>query len=291
MIKEDVIAIAKMYNTRMEFKKGNQYVYAIAGKLGIRDEACAHMRSGRIKWTKDTVMAEMAKYDTRTDFAIGSSGAYGVACREGWIDEIETVNKTWTKKEVMEEASKYKHRVDFQKGNYAAYGYAYRHGFFDEACAHMTSLTITWTPQLLAEEALKYSTRSEFKMSNNSAYKKAYGFKIMDEICKHMTKITTVSDNDAIYIWKVLDMEDTYKIGTTSSRLGDKRVKDTIGLSGFYGEIIIIAKVSCRATDIENEIHSWGDPIEFTEFEGYTEFRVLNKEALQEAIELITSYS
>ncbi len=295
MTREDVIEIAKMYDTRKEFKKGSQFAYVTAGKLGIRDEACAHMKSGRVKWTKDAVMKEMTKYETRGAFAKGSGGAYKIALKNGWIDEIKSSFKKWTKKEVIEEALKYKHRIDFKNGNYAAYGYAYKHGFFDEACAHMTKLTTTWTPDRLREEALKFETRNDLKMATHDAYRQACNMGMLDEICTHMTKVTTISDNDAIYIWKVIGVEDNglpvYKIGTTSARLGDKRIKNTINHSGFDGDMIILAQVNTRATDIENEIHAMGKEIDIGRFEGYSEFRALSEEALREAIELITSYS
>ena len=283
----------------MEFKKGNQFVYVMAGKLGIRNEACAHMKSGYIRFTKDIVKKEALKYNRKTDFVSGSRGAYDAARKNGWLDEVcehmVAQYKTWTHEEVRDIALQYKHKVDFQKGNYAAYGYAYRQGIFDDICSHMTKLTTTWTPDRLREEALKFETRNELKMATHDAYRQAINMGMMDEICAHMTKVTTVSDNDAIYIWKVIGIEENglpvYKIGTTSARLGDKRIKDTIAHSGFDGDMIILAQLKIRATIIEGQIHDMGKEIDIGRFEGYSEFRALSDTSLSKAIDLITSNS
>ena len=40
---ETIAAEASKYRTRSEFNKGSGSAYVVAGKLGIRDEVCAHM--------------------------------------------------------------------------------------------------------------------------------------------------------------------------------------------------------------------------------------------------------
>ncbi|MAX66512.1 MAG: hypothetical protein CME66_06215 [Halobacteriovoraceae bacterium] len=51
--KERILKEAKKYSTKKEFNEKCSAAYSAAGKLKIRDEACAHMDSNL--WTKETM--------------------------------------------------------------------------------------------------------------------------------------------------------------------------------------------------------------------------------------------
>ena len=99
---------------------------------------------------------------------------------------------------------------------------------------------------------------------------------------------TSASDNDSIYIWKLADTNN-YKIGITSSRLGEHRIETVARKMGRVDFTIIIQKkVDGKATDIETLLHKTYKEIpNLGLFDGSTEFRVLSDPQLQECIAVI----
>jgi hypothetical protein len=94
------------------------------------------------------------------------------------------------------------------------------------------------------------------------------------------------SDNDAVYIWKVQGKADLYKIGVTSQRLGETRIEQVSGASGFAVEWIRIFEVeSGTAAKVEAEMLACGGLVDFDEpFDGSTEFRRMDDAELLAAI-------
>lgn len=97
------------------------------------------------------------------------------------------------------------------------------------------------------------------------------------------------SDNNVIYIWKVIGLDNVYKIGVTSSRLGSIRIEEVAKKGGgLQYDIKVIAAVVGKATDIETRLLSIGTKYTFTQsFNGCTEFRTLTDQELYTALEII----
>lgn len=102
------------------------------------------------------------------------------------------------------------------------------------------------------------------------------------------------SDNDAIYIWKAIGQFynglQLYKIGVTSSRLEDKRIKLLAKKIKMDFEIITLRSVPGSAQYLESRLLSFGLDPGFMGFDGATEFRVLSDEALAEITQVIQNY-
>lgn len=104
----------------------------------------------------------------------------------------------------------------------------------------------------------------------------------------------TGSDCDAVYIWKSNSLFNglpVYKVGVTSYKLGDSRIKEVSKVSGLKAEIIQLKKVKVTATNIEKELKSIGIDPKLDKFKGSTEFRAMNDDELKQAIELILQYA
>lgn len=102
------------------------------------------------------------------------------------------------------------------------------------------------------------------------------------------------SDNDAIYVWKAIGQfyngVQLYKIGATSSRLADKRIKLVAKKIKMEFEIITLRSVPGSAQYLESKLLNFGLDPEFIGFDGATEFRALTDEVLTEIIQTIQNY-
>ena len=248
----------------------------------------------RTKWTDDMLAAEAAKYQTRKEFSRGNKNAYAAARDRHLLDKIcghmTTRYTTWTYDLLATEAAKYQTRKEFGRGNEKAYQAARSRKLLDEICGHMKKMTY-WTADLVYAEATKYQTRSEFQRRSQSAYRAAKRLNLLDQICAHMVD-GLGSDNDAIYIWRAVRMsyngESVYKIGVTSARLGNRRIKDVAQESGFDYELILCQPVQGKATELEKKLHLLGEDPKLSGFSGCTEFRALSDSALEAAVALIS---
>ena len=101
-----------------------------------------------------------------------------------------------------------------------------------------------------------------------------------------------VSDADAVYIWRLVDTthneKPVYKIGTTSVRLRDTRIREMAKFLHKKADIVIIAGVGRCARAIEKQILMFGENPGYTGFGGFTEFRALTNAELSVAVSLIT---
>jgi hypothetical protein len=97
-------------------------------------------------------------------------------------------------------------------------------------------------------------------------------------------------DNDTIYIWRVTgalhDGKPVYKIGITSARLGEERIKHVAKKHKVGYEIIIFAKTRVPAMRIEERIKRIGENPGYTG-DGATEFRAWSEMELQRALDII----
>ena len=104
--KEEVIAIARQFETRNEYLNAERAVYQYGVAKGWHDEATAHMPSYRRKkgaTTKEEVLEDARQYETIAEWFAGSTPNYNLAQRAGWLDaiseEVGLTSRYWDRKE------------------------------------------------------------------------------------------------------------------------------------------------------------------------------------------------
>jgi hypothetical protein len=250
-----------------------------------------------LKWTEEKLIADALKYKTRKEWESYSNSAYQVARNRGLLDtccgHMESGRFLWTDDNLIADALKYKTRSEWQRDSRSAYTTAHKRGLLDVCCAHMNAVYIFWTIDALKADALKYKTRIEWRRDSYGAYQSAHKRKLLDVCCTHMESGLCGTDNDAVYIWKaigqVFNGEQIYKIGVTSSRLGKDRILFCANKADFDAEIVIIANVNGKATEVEKSLLSIGADPKYVGFNGCTEFRAMTAAQLNRAIDIINS--
>jgi hypothetical protein len=102
------------------------------------------------------------------------------------------------------------------------------------------------------------------------------------------------SDYDAVYIWEVIGLKyhgkQVYKIGQTSARLGDDRIKAVAReINRDYKILRLFHTDTGKALAIEKQLLTYGEPVEMplvVKVGGSSEFRALTKVDLIMLLEL-----
>lgn len=260
-----------------------------------------------LKWTPDAVRAEAAKHPHAKSFVAQARGAYNAARRYGIYQEVSQnwerapSSKAvwygkWTPERVRSVAPLFSSRVEFQERCRGGYQAARRFGIVDEVCAHMFRRTQKWHPDTIAAEAAKYDNRLAFARQSAGAYAAARALGIVDQVCAHMA-LNLIADNNVIYIWRANGSEKdcglaVYKIGTTSERLGDKRIHECAAAFGFEADIVSKHFVGLRATLIENFLLAmFPRQPRLPTLNGYSEFRLLSREDLRQAQSIAEAFA
>lgn len=287
---------ALKFKTKFEFKKQSAKAYDAAYSRKILKEICAHMDIVRTEWNLQSIQDEALKYSAINEFRMGSS-AYQAARKRGIValvtSHMAKTRAAWTDEMLSKEAKRFETRADFKVSSQAAYLAATRRNQIDLICAHMTPQRETWNILKIQDEAKKYISRADFERGSPNAYHAAVRNKMMDDVSLHMEN-RSPTDNDAIYIWcavgAVFNGNKVYKVGITSSRLSDNRVKMVAKKAGFKAEIIALHKVSRKASEIECELLSIGERPMYEKFDGHSEFRAMSHEDLARAVEVASRW-
>ncbi len=290
-----VMEKAKEFTTTGAFRAKYGGYMAWARRNGHVESITAHMKKGRQpKWTTPMLKIEADKYNTRRAFQDGSKGAYLHALANGKLDSLcthmTTNRKNWDEKSCRDTALKFTIKEEFSKAYRGAFTYALRNGILDDVCSHMTPLRVNWTTPQLYEEAKKYTNRSAFRYGNYTAYSAAQRRGILQHICAHMPYHDSSTDDDCLYIWKLVDEYfngvQLYKIGVTSVRLGSKRIEICANSGGFEYDIIIMKEVP-KASVYEKEFLTYGANPKLKGFEGATEVRALTDNEIDTILAMI----
>jgi len=243
--------------------------------------------SKRIKWTDEMLADEAKKYETRSDFVKGSNAAR-TAQRRGIMDKIcahmpirRDMPQKYTDDDLINIASKYSTLADFYKQDNGAYQTLKRRPIWNEATKHLekTRNNDPYSEEEILEIALRYDSRADFKRGCKGAYAKVFVLGLEDKAFEHM--IRQHGDYDAIYVWEAIgeywNDKKVYKIGLTSARLKDERMKRVAGRSGLVASMIILKKLTnTNVSKLEKQLHEYGEEVKFSrDFDGCTEFRAL----------------
>jgi len=103
------------------------------------------------------------------------------------------------------------------------------------------------------------------------------------------------TNNDALYIWKALGLTfngtQVYKVGVTSARLSDTRIKHVARKASVEYEIVVLKEVAGGATETEAKLLRMGVNPLYEGFVGCTEFRAFSEPELLEALSIIAKAS
>ncbi len=200
----------------------------------------------------------------------------------------------WSLEALRSEAVKYDTRQSFKHGSPLAYSSARKQGLLDKICAEMRCGKTIWTLGALRDEASRFSGRTDFMINAGGAYKAAVAQGVLDEVCAHMEPGAGTSDNDAVYIWRVVGRyrhgKPVFKIGVTSSRLREKRISAVASLAKVKADTVALVKVP-DARAVESELLLIGEPAAFNKGSGHTEYRALSSSELEQALVILARAS
>ena len=138
--KEYCANIAKKYQYRFDFIKGDKAAYEGARRYGYLDEVCAHMKPKLQMPSKEDYRKIALGYKTILDFRKDNLKALNYIIRHGWYDEMcsHLIKRIyWTEDMVLKETDKCDTPKDFRVNCPKAYDWARRHGFLDKCNDHI----------------------------------------------------------------------------------------------------------------------------------------------------------
>ncbi len=237
---ETIYVIAITCDTIIEFKTKSQSAYNAARKLGVLNIVTAHMRDGRIKWTKDKILAEAKKYNNPYAFQLGSKNAYQAAINMGILKEACThmtrlCHEPYDKENLKPIVAKHRDIGALRSEDPDAYAAICRLGLLEELTSSLDRERHYWSDQDLFEEARKYMTHGEFKEKNKSAYTLCVERGILEEVCSHMFKSGTVSSSEYAILCAVKKFfPETKRYKTNSVKIENKS-----HIKGFEVDILV----------------------------------------------------
>jgi len=196
---ELIMKVAKEFRKRTNFARFS-YAYHAAKKLGILEEACAHMdelQKPHGYWNKERVAAEAKKYKTRTDFMNGNSAAYSKAKDMNWVDDVCTHMTSsqkprgyWTYENCMTEAKRWVSRSQFERGANGAWAASIKYGLAGEI-PHASGFSYKikyWSRSAVLKEISEkciYGRTDWYNKSKNS-YAYAAKHSLIEDIAKEL---------------------------------------------------------------------------------------------------------
>lgn len=235
-------------------------------------------------------------FTARAEFGKAHPSAYRSARTLKIVEDIFPASlrggKTkWNDSAVREEALKYNSRVEFYRGSASAYNSAKALGILNELFGYQKQ---QWTKERLRELSKKYQSRIEFYRKDGSAYTTALRIGMMDDLFP-VTRGKSPSDYDCVYVWKAVGQFyegcPVFKIGVTSSRLGEVRIGQVAAASGFEYEVVSIKNSIVKAVLLEKELLSLGKSPKYTGFNGCSEFRAMDDMAFEKAMNLMENWN
>jgi hypothetical protein len=301
--KPKLIKSARRFRTRGEWFKGEVSAYSACFKRGWMDdpEITGHMVKVREDWDKPKLIKSARKFSTRNEWVKGDYKAYQACSKRGWLNDpeitghMEKVVEDWDKPKLIKSARRFSTRVEWVKGDKNAYQSCVNRGWIDdpEITGHMRCGLTKWTREDIIESARRFNTRGEWLNGDSNAYDacRHRGWMNDSDITGHMVAGDSASDNDAVYFYEFEYARTTlYKIGFTSIRLGDKRIKDVMGKAGCQPSNIFIWQVD-NAREIEQKMLAVGTQQEFYRGDGSTEMRILTPEQVRRVLRIAQNAS
>jgi len=200
--------------------------------------------------------------------------------------------RVWSEENIRKEAAKWRGKTDLQNNCQTAYQAAVRMGILDTLYSGGYR---KWDEVSIREIASGFVSKKLF----NLAYPGAYGAAarkypgLLDEL---FSNLKLPMENNAIYIWRAVgefyNGNPVYKIGVTSARLGDWRIKLCANKWGVAFELMCleVLPAGVKATDVEKKLLILGENPGYGGIDGHTEFRAMSDSALYAAVSIIASH-
>jgi hypothetical protein len=142
--KELVLADARKYATKLEWRNASLSAYVIATRNGWFPEACAHvniLKAPNGYWTTERILAEAARFENTAAWNKGSPISYGIAKKRQLVPASMPRKKKphgfWSKERIALTAATCKTRGEFRITAPSAYTIAAASGWLEDVCAHM----------------------------------------------------------------------------------------------------------------------------------------------------------
>jgi len=200
--KEKVLADAKNFSSKSEWKKNSGSAYKASKSDDYFDKATAHMKTPEKtrKWTQETILLDAKKYKSRSEWKRFSPGAVNASRKLGFFDQavkhmkILNPKGKWSEKsDVLASAKKHTSRHEWAKHEVGAYESAKNKGWFEEAVAHMPrrmtdKSKLKWTKETVIYSAKEFSTITEWRKKYVGAYESSKKNGWFDEAIQHMKR-------------------------------------------------------------------------------------------------------
>ena len=303
---KDVLPLAKQCKTKHEFRT----------RFGA---ACNE--SYRHGWIKDLeqfwvsrlltdeprseIIKAAKKAGTKVSFQYNFSRQYKAAKAQGILQEIyelyipEGRKPNWTYETAAEAAKLYTTRKAFQYGNHrGAYQWLRINKLLDKACdaAGIKNVRRYWSDQDLIDECKQYTSIVDL-IENDPGIRTTVERRGLETVAfAHFVRpdTATASDYDAIYLWRSdikVDGNWVYKVGLTSHRLGEDRIRKVATAAGTTAKILILCKTTCNAIHVERLIKKFGTRPTLKWFNGYKEFRVMTAAQVRQVMAIIKQHA
>lgn len=142
--KQLVLADAKKYVTKLEWRNASPSAYVIATRNDWFPEACAHMaivKAPNGYWTVERILAEAARFENTAAWNKGRPISYGIAKKRQLVPASMPRKKKphgyWNKERIALIAATCKSRGEFRTTAPSAHTIAAAAGWLDDVCAHM----------------------------------------------------------------------------------------------------------------------------------------------------------
>ncbi len=190
---KEILNSAAKYSARSQWAARELGAYIAARRLGILDEACAHMSNGHRRWSVSAIAEDAKRFQNRSSWRNASPGAYAAAKRRRLLGTVtrhmKPVPRRWSRQDILSEAKKFTILKEWRKKGSDSYSAALKLGIARVASRHMQRATRSWSKRELLAEGKKFKTRSEWQRKETSSYQIAARLGILDQACRHMRPI------------------------------------------------------------------------------------------------------
>lgn len=180
--KDMVLASARKYTKRSEWKANESSAYKAALRLDCMDEATHHMPIIKRNWTDEELLTSAANYRTRGAWKTAEPSAYKTARIRGLLENVcshmvegKRVNGTWSQEKVLASAKKFNSIAAWAADEVSAYNVAKKNGWMAKATEHMSALAMPIGPSIihkyLLSHNIEYVAEKRFKEDKEIASK------------------------------------------------------------------------------------------------------------------------
>ena len=199
-------------------------------------------------------------------------------------------NNYWTLIRCKEEWKKFPTITAYARGSKASYAAVIANNWVGEMRLFFPQIkTPNWALDECRKLWLNCTTVHEFRDKHWGAYQAVCSQGWRSEMRKELPYAEKASDNDAAYIWKTglsIAGKDVYKVGITSIRCGDKRIREVAKSHRTTATTLRLVRC-CDAIAVENAILDVVTSVKGLSGDGVTEmFTVDEDENINDILEL-----